>query len=445
MQTKFKAAIVINAIEPVFFTAKHLFQCSILVQEQTPLAEFAVANFSCQKLIYFKAQAACEEPLTFAEILAKTNLGEQLVAQQIKYLVVPHRSSIFIEQWAKKRGIELMVTPWSTQKRLEDKIYFDNLLKKYRLASPPTVNLAGRDLEKVNHKSYVVQKSGSYGLFGTKFMSASDLSAFRKKHLRQVSSYLVREYLPGVPIGVTIFLDKAGNYFYAGLRRQCFLNKNGFPSIFSGIQWLPANFFGSKTLSSISTQLEHLTKLLQKENFYGVANVDILISQEKALVLECNPRLSSATPHIFAGLSLATNPNPWQFFLDTFWDKQQLTISDRRLPVSDFTGSLLDIDLAATGSLKQILPVGVYSFKNGRVKFVGQRMKIFFNHPDYFLLFHELRQISALKRGATLCTILSNFPVFDLESGELNQAGKEIWSYFREMFLANKNNNKLNL
>src|SRR3989339_254577 len=390
MQTKFKAAIVINAIEPVFFTAKHLFQCSILVQEQTPLAEFAVANFSCQKLIYFKAQAACEEPLTFAEILAKTNLGEQLVAQQIKYLVVPHRSSIFIEQWAKKRGIELMVTPWSTQKRLEDKIYFDNLLKKYRLASPPTVNLAGRDLEKVNHKSYVVQKSGSYGLFGTKFMSASDLSAFRKKHLRQVSSYLVREYLPGVPIGVTIFLDKAGNYFYAGLRRQCFLNK-------------------------------------------------------KALVLECNPRLSSATPHIFAGLSLATNPNPWQFFLDTFWDKQQLTISDRRLPVSDFTGSLLDIDLAATGSLKQILPVGVYSFKNGRVKFVGQRMKIFFNHPDYFLLFHELRQISALKRGATLCTILSNFPVFDLESGELNQAGKEIWSYFREMFLANKNNNKLNL
>ena len=432
LNQKPKAAVWLNTIEPVFFAKQNQLSCSFLIlKESKYLVDFARKNFPASNLIFLKSKRKIVYP-SFQDVVFQTDLVQQLRRNNIKYLVVAHRSSKEIEKWAKNNQIKLIVTLWPLQKKLEDKIYFDKLLAKYRILSPKTILAKNPEKYLKSNQTYVIQKSDSFGLFGTCFYRPGKNSPKLKINYKKI---LVREYLPGVPVGVSIFLDQAGNYFFSGLRLQCFIYQNGFPKDFIGIQWLPSNFFPSAVNKKINIELKKLVKLLKDEKFKGVANIDLLIYRHEPYIIECNPRLSTSTPQIFSWPELTKVKNSWQFFLNTFQGQDNIRIKKNKLPAHNFKGSVLDIDLPAKTKIRKILPVGVYKIEKHKIRFISQLVKDFLGNQNSFFLFHELSGQEAINRDFTLATIISNSPIFNLNSGELNQKGIKLFNYIKKEFI----------
>ncbi|PIR92885.1 hypothetical protein COT99_03765 [Candidatus Falkowbacteria bacterium CG10_big_fil_rev_8_21_14_0_10_43_10] len=429
MNKKQKMALWLNMIEPIFLDKQNLAGCYIFVVKKSVLADFAAKNYPAEKLIFLNGLETAAGP-SFHDIVFKTDLVSQLKQEGIKCLVIPHRSSEEIERWAKSNKIRLVVTPWKKQQQLEDKKYFDRLLKKFKIESPRTVSAKDR-LD--NCKTYVVQEKNSFGMFGTKFYQPDKSPKLDIDY----KNTLVREFLPGPSAGISIFIDADGNYFLSGLRRQCFTYKNGFPETFLGIQWLPDNFFPESTNKKIGLEIKKLIDSLLYSKFSGVANIDFLIHEGNPYVLECNPRLSSATPQIFSLAELTSGKNAWQFFLNTFQKIPNRGIKDNKLPRHNFSGSLLDIDVPAKTPIRKILPVGVYEAGGRKIKFVSEDMRFFTSGKNRFFLFHELSDTRVIDRDFTLATLISNLPLFNMKSGSLNHLGKKLYDYFKKEFLRN--------
>lgn len=425
---RYRTAIWLNAIEPVFFTKEDRSSCFILVLQGSNLTEFARKNFPPEKIIILSSIEHIPSP-SFHDILFKTDSAERLRNAGVRYVVVPHRSDERMERWAKEHGFHLIVTPWSVQKHWEDKKYFDRLLKRSGIASPRTIksekNIAAGT-------TYVIQEKGSFGLFGTKFHRGG-IDPLPKTDPTQT---LIREFAPGISVGISIFIDKDGNHFLSGLRRQCFEFCNGFPQVFLGVQWIPSDGLSEKARKNIEKEVGKIVSLLISRHFIGVANIDLLLDGDTPRIMECNPRLSSSTPQVFGVESLCTNKDAWEFFLNTFRRKKNKRIRNGHLPRHEFGGALLDIDVPAGTKVKNIPPAGVYRFSKTGITFVGLDMKDLSGHSNRFFLFHEFSDRGTIERDLTLATIISNFPLFDEKKGSLNKAGRTLFEHFMNSFLS---------
>ncbi|EKD63877.1 MAG: hypothetical protein ACD_51C00160G0002 [uncultured bacterium] len=246
---------------------------------------------------------------------------------------------------------------------------------------------------------------------------------------------IIREYLNGIPIGVTVFLDKDGNYFLSGMRRQCFSYKGCFPDKFLGIQWLKHDFFPEPTIEKITSLLERLAEVFISENFIGVANVDIVVYEGLPYLLECNPRMSSATQHLFSVSQLCGIDNPWLFFLNTFCDGKNEPIRNGRMPLSDFEGCLMDIDIKGEIRVDNMPPVGIYTFEGGNIRFISDSISDLNRNQDFFFLFHEFSDAEAFYSDITLCTVINNSPLFNLDTGKLNRRGEKIFGKIRDLIV----------
>lgn len=416
-----KIAVFINSIDPVFLEKKHKKNLFVIVQKDTNCKIFAKNNFNKDQLIILnKADIKSAIKIeAFATILKKNN---------IKYLFIPHRTSEEIDKWCKKNNIKPLVTELRQQKRLENKLYFDKLLKKNKIPSPKTLKL-----NKKTSRQCVLQEASSFGMFGTKFcQNRRELTDAIKTYKFQKRNLILREYLDGMSIGVSIFMDKDKNYFFSGMRRQCFEYKNGFPHVFLGIQWIPHGSFPAKTIKEINKVLEKLTKTLIKEKFIGVANIDFILRNNKPHVIECNPRMSSATQHLFSVPNLCGSKNVWSFIINAFNGEKNPEIQNGELPRHSFRGCLLDIDAKGKVNIKNIPKVGVYTYKNKKIKFVSRSIRDMRGKNDNFLLFNELSGKKSSCRTTTLCTIISNKPLFDISTGKLNKDGKYIYNHFKK-------------
>ncbi|MFA6304213.1 MAG: ATP-grasp domain-containing protein [Patescibacteria group bacterium] len=443
-QEKEKTAILINSPEVLFLSHKDLANIYVVVFKNSPLAHLAKKNFSASRLIYIKQKSQSEineaPSVEFGDLISKTDLTVKLLKYQIKNFLIPYRSSKKIELWAKKYNFCLLVTPLATQDKLEDKKYFDNFLKKNQITSPCTLSL--KDFKKLaaNNLPYVVQEAKLSDYFRTKFyLTGRQLFVDWQKNKLKLDKVVAREYLEGLPVGVSIFLDQTGNYFFSALRTQCFYyGRNGFPKSFMGLQWLPRKFFNPKTLLNINFQLKKLTQALIKEKFFGVANVDFIIKNNRAFILECNPRLSVATPQVFSSFKLASYSKSWLFFLNTFTYKLNANICRPCLPQSSFSGAVLALEAEKPLRLVKIPPVGTYQIKENKVKFISHKI-VDLRQSGAFFLYHELFLGQSLKKGYDLCKVFSNLPLFDFKTGMLNKNGRTIFDYFNDYFYAHKN------
>jgi hypothetical protein len=400
------------------------------------LEKFAFKNFNRKRIIAYSYHHLTKEKapvsLTLDDLLTHTNFTSQLLKYKIKYIFIPYRSSKKLENWSKRQGIQLIVTPFFLQNNFENKKYFDNFLKRYKLSSPQTI--IKNDI--INSKNYVIQEAKVSNYFKSHFFqSGGDLSRYLNQKKLPGDKFVIREYLAGWPVGVSLFIDKAGNYFFSALRRQCFKFYHGFPKEFIGIQWLATDFFKTLVNKRIGLVLKKLSRVLIKDGFYGVANIDLIIYNNQAFVLECNPRLSMAMPHIFSFLALTTYINPWQFFLNIFYRLKKYLIHQSDLPLSHFRGSVLDIENKMKIVVNNPLPIGIYKIANNQITFISDKLKDFNHRKDYFFLFHELEKGQILGRGFSLCTIFSNFPLFNAKEGTLNYNGNKLYNYFSQAFI----------
>jgi predicted ATP-grasp superfamily ATP-dependent carboligase len=431
-----RIAVIINSLDPVFLNQQNKQGLYIIVIKNTPLETFVHNNFNKDKIIAVTYKTKkFNDILSYEEILEKTDLTARLKENKIDFYIVPHQNSKTVDRWSKRNKIKLIGSKLYFQERLENKIFFDRLLKKNRISSPPTITSSNlREIKK--DSAYVVQKNMSFGMFGTSFCPSGEVLYNNiKSHKVKPNNSLIREYLDGESYGVTILIDSEGNCALSELRRQCFEYSNGFPKNFIGVQWTPTAFFGERIAERINSELIKLSKVLAKTGFYGIANVDLLIHQQKPYVIECNPRLSSATQHVFSVNKITSLNNPWKFFINTFIGSEKNEAKKALLPLSKFKGCLLDIDVVGRPKIKKLLPIGVYSLNNKRISYLGDDLKALNQKPNNFFLFHEIPNKNIIGKNYTLATLICNFPLFEIKSGEINAKGKFLAKYFKNQIL----------
>ncbi|MBI4253144.1 ATP-grasp domain-containing protein [Candidatus Uhrbacteria bacterium] len=401
---KKKIAVFLNSIEPLFLPKEEQRALWGIVCDKSPLHSFANmrCSFSLLPIAYKK-----KRPLsTVEEMIRGTNLTATLKRASITAVVVPHRSSSILVRWARANGIELLGTNDAQQRFLEDKRSFDRLLRRFDVPVPERVMPS--TLSRFTNRRLVVQKSASFGGFGTRFCFGKDITA---KTI--TSRMLVREYIHGIPAGISIFMDGGGNYFCSAIRRQCFSLANGIPDAFIGIQWIPTHTLSERTIARINEMTKALIDLLSAERFIGVANIDFIISKSGVFVLECNPRFSSATPQIIMHPDLTPHSNPWRFLLNAFCNIPNQKIHNPSLPPSTYRGALLDVDVHHSVIVPIPPPLG----------------------PRPFFLFHELPRSAHLVAGDTLCVIMHDQPLFSSRGTYTPHARSLIKKCLREFSL----------
>lgn len=426
-----KIAASINNIDPIFLDEYNKKDLYVVAFENSDLYKFTLKNFQKNKVIGIKNLKNKDlVNLDFLETTEMTDLGKKLEEHKIDYFVLPHKNLKKIEEWSKKNKIKMTAPSSILQENLEDKLFFDEILKKYKLSSPKTFSV--KNLPK--DKSYVLQKAKSIATLGTTFHKNPKtlLSKLATMSKDEQKNYLIREYLNGVSVGISIFLDKDGNYFFSGMRRQCFNYKGIFPHVFLGVQWLRKDFFPKHAIKRIYLLMEKLAKVLLKQGFIGVANVDVVIYKNIPYIIECNPRMSSATQHVFSVPNMCNIKNPWEFFLNTFCGKKNTKIKADKTPNTYFEGCLLDVDAMEKTKVTYVPRIGTYSLENNKVKFISNDIKDFTDAKKRFFVFHDLADKKMEYENCTICTLVSNYPLFNVKTGKLNKKGKFLHDYFKK-------------
>ena len=332
-----RIALFVDALDLFFLPKKYQKSSYAIVAKDTPLYTFAKSQFANNKLIPITMHSPSGKLLSDKKILYHENFLTQLREKSISHIVMPYQCTKMMDHWAKKHHITLIGTPYTQQRFYENKINFDKFLKKYSIPSPKTLSLT----ETTTYKhGFVVQSGISRGLEGTNFFSSWDEAARYAKSKK--THNLIREYKKGTPIGVSITISPRGDYFFSALRRQCFLSDKGYPKVFLGIQWIPTDFFTKKTLEKIQFTLTTITQALIQKKFIGIANIDMIITDSGAYVLECNPRLSAASAQAFSNPELNGYQNSYEFFLDIFLGANNKSIKNDSFPQVDYQGCLLD-------------------------------------------------------------------------------------------------------
>jgi len=423
-----KIAAFIDALDLFFLPKEYKEKCYGIIAKDTELFTFAKSQFPKNRLLPISMHSQSGNLLSDKKILYSSRLISQLKKTHITHLVMPYQCTKMMHDWAKENNIFLIGTPYNQQKILENKVYFDKFLKINSLASPATLDQKNIIPSK---DGYVAQFGISRGLEGTTFyQSRAKLVESIEKNKKRI---LIREYRKGISIGISIYIDSQKNYFFSAWRRQCFIYKNGYPDTFLGIQWLPTNFFTREMRLKIHKLLDRLAQALLKRDFLGIANIDLIISNNQPYILECNPRLSAASAQAFSVKNLNGYSDAYGFFLNTFLqlDNKHITPSN---PRSSYKGSLLDIEIKGKGIIKNILSNGIYELKNDTIRFVGTDMELL-NEGFRFLMTHELQKKGHYKHF-TLCTIISHKPLYTFEPGTLNTEGQKIYNYFINKFLS---------
>ncbi len=423
---KDKIAALGASIDPLCLPESDRKNVFIITAENSTLHNYLKKTYPEKNILVTRGRVGSMAAIE--DFVKNTDLEKQMSARGITRIIVPHSSSKTLYTWAKRRKIKLLGVPHALQELLENKIYFDRKIKKAGIRSPKTYNgeATGKKAE-----IYVVQKAKSYGGFGTKFVRADSVAAYANK-----KNMLVREYVRGTPFGISICVNKKGEGILSSVRQQCFAKKNGLPGAFLGIQWTPWKNLPRGAGKEIEKMAKKCLKLLKDEKFVGIANIDFICSGKKIFVLECNPRFSSATPHILLYPELVGNKNIWRILLNAWLEKnEKLRKNKIKIPRTTHNGSVWDIDLEKTQKTQKTLPIGVFELeKKGEIRYKSSNPAILRSQKKRFLLIHELREGEYVKKGETLCSIIANFAMFD-KKGRPKKEGEKIIARIKKSFL----------
>jgi hypothetical protein len=437
--TSSRVAIIAHAIDPLFITdKKYREDLYHIVLSGTALESYLKSNIQDDKIIPIRdVKKTASISVDLPEIIQNTDMVSVLKKNKIKHLVLPHSISPVFEEWARKNGITLIEPPFAPAKKYENKITFDKFLKSNKVSSPPSFSV--KDIFKKNpaglSKSiFVVQEPDNFGLFGTRFYKGIDNLRKHLLGLSKESDILIRKYLDGPPFGITIFIDKRGNYFYSACRRQCYrLDENGFPLEFTGVQWVPADFFTKPMKAKLSSCLKKLGEGLKKDGFYGSANFDFILYKDTPYILECNARLSTASPHLFGFSELTCGIDAWKFFIDSFFGAQDKKITDYKIPSNVFAGGFIDMPGKKNFFLKKTPSIGTYEFNKGKIVFLGNSLDFKNKKSKRFFFTNDFSKSGKIYTHFSLGSVISDFSLFDFKTGIMNKDGRFIYDYFKKM------------
>ncbi len=409
-------AMWFNSIDPILFSARARELCRVICIADTPTELFARSRLPPESLITVHSAEPLACP-TFSDLLHKTDLAQVLHQEAVHHLVIPDSRTASLEAWADANHVSLVASPRTLQELLEHKVHFDALMRQYDVPAPRTM---APDEALVRGCTYVVQRHDGAGGIGTFFHRAGE-EPFPVPDRQTV---LVREYLPGIPVGISIMRTSGDLYVVSKLRRQCFEYDHDLPRAFLGIQWLPDTYLSSKARESMVRAVASLCTLFRGVGFTGIANVDLVVHDDVAYVIECNPRLSAATPQLFGIPGLSDSPDPFGMFLAACG--VPVTPTDARDAVDEhvgaYSGAILQVDAPAHTTFEPYIALGTYAVVDGAL--VARNGEEHGAVDSDILLYHDVLDGAAdMPEPYTALTALSDTPLYDSDSGQSNERG----------------------
>ena len=374
------------------------------------------------------------------DLIKRSSLTEMLKKFRVDAFVTSHQGSFFLEKWSEKNKIKLIATDVKDQVTFENKIWFDQFLNRSKITKPRSVICLGKDLKKSLTPPLVIQEQNSFGSFGT-YIIHSDIEQktfVRKNSLKKNSRYLVREFQKGRTYGITVFVD-ASHIVLSSCRLQCFYPYQGVKPVFAGIQWVKTAHFTQKAKFHINDTFQKLGTLLHNQEFFGFANFDfILTPANEVKVIECNPRLSSASPHLFSCHELTSSINTASLFLSKYISKPK-SLERYPLPQSKFEGALLDI-VCSTHSeeISKTIPNGSYQACASGYKLMSTKpSQLTALYPTLFYS-SEASIGQTVEFEETCGSLITNFPLFS-PRGTLTIEGEKTNKIFLKLLMLVRN------
>ena len=409
-------------------------KCFFATTPKSPAFELLQENIPSENIISLNLPEDCAIFNNDEAVILKSDLSFHLQERHITHLWLNANSSERIESWALKNNISLLSTPWAAQRQWEDKILFDKFLEANRLPKPPSWILQSeKDINKPSAKELIVQRPWSWGSQGTFF--AKDRATLQKILIREQkhAPLLCREYIHGIPLGVTLLIG-AKKVIFSALRLQAFFLKEDGTNTYLGIQWLRANTFPEEFINTLNAVLQKFSNLLQSSGFRGVANVDFLVRNNQIFIIECNPRLSGATAQLTLEKSLFHGYDFAQEFIAALTN-QELSANAAEVPDSLYEGATLDLDGILPGKITMLTSnkPGVFQFQKGRINYVSSQLKTFISHSSNLFLYHSFSNKTPANQQEDLGILMTHFPLFEARDANYNlsRQGKDMLRIFQ--------------
>jgi len=356
-------------------------------------------------------------------LLRDSDIHRCLERAGVRGLLMSASTSAATQAWSRRHRITLIASDYAQQRRLEDKIWLHRFLGRHGLPRPSggvfTYGSRGPRLR----GPQVLQVPDSMGGEGTYFIAGP--AELARLGLQPGRRYLLRERIVGRPFGITVFVAPQAVALSA-VRLQCYHPEpRGAARCFAGVQWFPSAWLSPRLRRRIDAVFAELGELLYRRRFLGFANFDFMVDEDDEIhVLECNPRMSAATPQLLARPELLGGVPAGALFLAGFTGPRRYARGVprcSRVPDTGYRGATLDVVPAAAGAVTRGFQSGRYVRGAEGVRYHGADPRGGGGAGALTLLsFARPGQVCGL--DSTLATVLADEQLYDRCGGLLARA-----------------------
>lgn len=435
-ETPWRFAYFARGLDGLFLPSTPTAEAWAIVRGDSPEEDWIGSIVPRERTIVYQLRGHKNDPYpSTGDVLRDSNVAQELRRRRIGSLVLSSSFTPDVRDWSQRNGMQVIASRFEDQRRLENKIWFDRFLTRHAIRKPesiivrvahlvrsaPTGNAVstGRVGQVVRSGTrvgaakspdwlrgpVVVQRADSLGGEGTYFLdSAGEWPELaRRLELPVGERLLMRRFITGRSLGITVFVSP-GTIALSAVRRQCYFPRSDGVerSTFAGIQWVASDELSSRLRTSIESVFRALGEQLYRSRFVGFANCDFLAdADDRVWLIECNPRMSAATPQLLARPELSGGVLTGERLLDAFrlprrWPAQPVWSP---FPETTYRGATLELVCPPSAVVNREPRSGAYRDRAG----------------SYALY-------SLSKRGqrptpeATLGIVLADFPLYDGET-----------------------------
>ncbi|MSP92264.1 MAG: hypothetical protein EXR79_10755 [Myxococcales bacterium] len=414
-------AVLAHGIDGLFLPDRPAQPRFVLARAGTPEFAWSSLVHGADRTIGYRTTAPSA---TTAGLLAASDVGARMRECGVAALLLSVGCAPQTRQWAQREGVALLMTAWRHQRRFEDKLRFDRFARQLGLPMPDRVRVVRGMHGRIALSALpaVVQEADSLGGEGTCFartpahaQQLADAGAFAPG--RRV---LVRACEDGVAYGVTLFVGP-GRVELSAVRRQCYApTADGTPLAFMGVQWCPSA--SVPWLGAVHPVLARLGAGLHAARYFGFANIDFLRCDDGRVVLiECNARMSAATPQLLRHHDLAGGIDLGARYLDGLRRRARwpAALNVSALPATTFAGATLDLVSSHSGVVAHVPRAGRWTGhsgpgtgKSGCWRWLGADVADPAT-PGEFVVVPLAQLGEQVEAGQSIATVLASCPLFD--------------------------------
>jgi hypothetical protein len=405
-----------------------------VLNSKSPAHNFYINNIPKRNIISIDYQKHRAGAFYDREIVSFRNLSRMLKEKNINAFWPFDKPSLHLQRWAAAKEIKLLAPKWDLQKKLENKVFFEKLLRKNRISSPHGWILENPDdIKKISEYPAVLQIPYSQGSRGTFIVkNANEIKkVIRDKELK--FPLLCRKFIHGIPMGVTLLIGKHDMIFSSARMQLVTKGLKGY----IGIKWVRSDFFAKPLLEELNKIMLSLGKNLQKIGFTGAANIDFIANDKDIFILECNPRLSLSSIQLTDVKGLFHGLDFIEEFIKTVCG-ERLSADKPEIPDTDFEGCTLDLDFFGKQlhelKAKNPLKAGIYSLKNKKIIYQTDRIDKFHNKNNIFI-YSALAKNQLMTKKTDFGFLMMNQSIFKTQSDlEFQKNGREFFNALKNLF-----------